>query len=128
MEEVTLASNLANESIDFSVELNPTTGELYDVLVGLRNNNEYLYSNLFLFVEVENPLGEISIDTLQYLLAEPDGTWIGSGVGSIKQNLFKYKEAQSFEEGLYKFKFSQGMRSSILMGLEDIGLRIERTN
>ena len=118
----------STETIDFSVELSQTEGTLYDVLIGLRNNNDYLYSNLFLFVEVENPLGETSIDTLQYLLAEPKGNWIGSGIGSIKHNLFKYKESQEFKAGIYKFKISQGMRSNTLFGLEDIGLRIERIN
>jgi gliding motility-associated lipoprotein GldH len=118
----------STDTIDFSVELNHTQGELYDVLIGLRNNNDYLYSNLFLFVEVENPMGETSIDTLQYLLAEPNGSWIGTGIGSIKHNLFKYKESQDLQEGIYKFKIRQGMRSNILLGLEDIGIRIESVN
>ena len=119
---------IITETIDFSVELNSTQVDLYDVLIGLRNNNDYLYSNLFLFVEVENPIGETTLDTLQYLLAEPSGSWIGKGVGSIKHNLFKYKESQNLQEGIYKFKIRQGMRSNILLGLEDIGVRIEIVN
>ena len=119
---------IITETIDFSVELNSTQADLYDVLIGLRNNNDYLYSNLFLFVEVENPIGETTLDTLQYLLAEPNGSWIGNGVGSIKHNLFKYKESQNLQEGIYKFKIRHGMRSNILLGLEDIGVRIEIGN
>jgi gliding motility-associated lipoprotein GldH len=119
---------ISTETIDFSVELNSTQGDLYDVLIALRNNNDYLYSNLFLFVEVENPMGETSIDTLQYLVAEPNGSWVGTGIGSIKHNLFKYKESQDLQTGIYKFKIRQGMRSHILLGLEDIGIRIESVN
>jgi len=118
----------SSKSIDFEVELNPSEGEVFDILIGLRNNNDYLYSNLFLFVEVQNPLGERSIDTLQYLLAEPSGKWVGSGVGAIKHNIFKYKESQALATGAYKFKLRQGMRSTMLYGLEDVGLRIERVN
>jgi len=118
----------SSKSIDFEVELNPFEGEVFDILIGLRNNNDYLYSNLFLFVEVQNPLGERTIDTLQYLLAEPSGKWIGSGVGAIKHNIFNYKESQVLAKGVYKFKLRQGMRSSMLYGLEDVGLRIESVN
>jgi len=116
------------DTLAFEIELNSTNGGLFDFLIGLRNNNEYLYSNIFLFVELENPQGITLSDTLQYLVAEPNGKWKGSGVGAIKYNLFKYKESQELEDGLYKIKITHGMRSELLHGLEDIGLRIESVN
>jgi len=119
---------LSTESIDFEIEMKASEGSLFNYLIGLRNNNDYLYSNIFFFVDVENPAGEHRLDTLQYLLAEPNGKWIGSGVGAIKHNLFKFKQEQSLDEGIYKVKLSQGMRDDVLMGIEDIGFRIERSN
>ena len=113
------------DTVSFEVEMSSTEGELYDCLLGLRNNNDYLFSNVFLFVEVENPKGETRVDTLQYLLAESNGTWLGTGVGEIKHMLLTYKEAQAFEEGVYTYKIVHGMRDEVLYGLEDIGLRIE---
>jgi len=62
------------------------------------------------------------------LLAEPNGKWLGSGVGAIKHNLFKFKQEQSMEAGIYKIKFSHGMRDEMLLGIEDVGFRIERSN
>ena len=73
-------------------EIDAQEGVLFNYLIGLRNNNDYLYANIFFFVDVESPDGERQIDTLQYLLAEPGGKWLGSGVGEIKFNLFKFKE------------------------------------
>mgnify|MGYP000371275781 FL=1 len=85
-------------------------------------------TNNVLFLDVETPSGVTYTDTLQYLLARPDGKWVGAGLGAIKHNLFKYKESQSMENGLYKFNISHGMRSELLTGIEDIGFRIEKTN
>lgn len=118
----------ASFSIEFKVDVNAVKGAEFDYLIGLRNNNDYLYSNIFLFLDVETPSGVAYTDTLQYLLARPDGKWVGAGLGSIKHNLFKYKESQSMENGLYKFNISHGMRSELLTGIEDIGFRIEKTN
>lgn len=115
-------------SVDFEVEMTEVEGMLYDYLIGLRNNNDYRYSNIFFFVDIENPDGVHRSDTLQYLLAEPNGKWIGSGVGAIKFNLFKFKEEQYMKEGLYKVKLFHGMRDDVLQGIEDIGFRVERSN
>ena len=118
----------AADTLAFEIELNSTNGDLFDILICLRNNNEYLYSNIFLFVELENTQGITHSDTLQYLVAEPNGKWKGTGVGAIKHNLFKYKESQLLDDGLYKIKITHGMRSELLHGLEDIGLRIVSVN
>lgn len=119
---------LLTDTLVFEVEMAAQQTHASNYLIGLRNNNEYLFSNVFLFVEIENPLGQKQIDTLQYLVAEPNGKWKGAGVGAIKSNVFKYKESQLMEEGIYTFKITHGMRNNVLMGLEDIGLRIESVN
>lgn len=117
-----------DEIVDLEVEVDGSEGQLYDYLIGLRNNNDYLYSNIFFFVGIETPDGAYHTDTLQYLLAEPNGKWLGSGVGEIKYNLFKFKEKQLMPSGVYKFNIVHGMRDDLLLGIEDIGLRIERSN
>ena len=117
-----------SEALDFEVEIQAQEGAIFNYLIGLRNNNDYLYANIFLFVDVEGPDGKHQIDTLQYLLAEPDGKWLGSGVGEIKYNLFKFKETQEMQTGVYKFSIVHGMRDSMLMGIEDVGIRIEESN
>ena len=94
----------------------------------MRNNNDYLYANIFFFVDIEDPSGLHQVDTLQYILAAPDGKWLGSGVGEIKFNLLKLKEKEIMQPGLYKYKIVHGMRDDVLIGIEDIGLRIERSN
>ena len=119
---------LACDTIGFQFEIDTQENILYNTLIGLRNNNDYLYTNIFFFVDVENPSGIHRIDTLQYILAAPDGKWLGSGVGEIKFNLLKFKENEILQSGFYKYKIVHGMRDDVLIGIEDIGLRIERSN
>jgi len=118
----------SSEALEFEVEIDAQEGVLFNYLIGLRNNNDYLYANIFFFVDVESPDGERQTDTLQYLLAEPGGKWLGSGVSEIKYNLFKFKEEQTMQSGVYKFSIAHGMRDDLLLGIEDVGLRLEESN
>ena len=61
------------------------TKNSYNLFVNLRNNNKYKYSNLFLIVSFEHPNGYTKVDTLQYLMANPDGTLLGEGFSDIKE-------------------------------------------
>jgi gliding motility-associated lipoprotein GldH len=55
----------------------------YDLFINLRDNN-YQYNNL-LIVSVENN-GYTKVDTLEYQMAEPDGTLLGNGFTDIKES------------------------------------------
>ena len=118
----------ATDTIDFEFEIDSQENIYYNTLISLRHNNDYSYANIFFFVDVEYPNGLHRTDTLQYILAAPDGKWLGSGVGEIKHNLLKFKENQTMHSGLYKYKIVHGMRDNVLIGIEDIGLRIEKSN
>jgi gliding motility-associated lipoprotein GldH len=41
------------ETLDFEVEIDAQEGVLFNYLIGLRNNNDYLYANMFFFVGLE---------------------------------------------------------------------------
>lgn len=115
----------------------PTLDSLskYDVFLHLRHNNEYPFNNIYIIAEMVFPHGRVISDTLEYRMAEPDGTWLGTGVGSIKDNKLWYKEAISFfEEGSYTLILSQAVRNngevngvSQLEGILDVGYSIEET-
>jgi gliding motility-associated lipoprotein GldH len=59
----------------------------YDLFINLRDNNNYQYNNL-LIVSVEKPNGYTKVDTLEYQMAEPDGTLLG--------NVYRHKESKLF--------------------------------
>ena len=94
--------------------------------IGLRNNNEFLYSNLYLFSKLTFPDGNYSLDTLNFILANKNGKWLGNGISEIKYNLFEFNNSVYEQHGNYNIQIGHGMRDSILVGIEDIGIRIEK--
>jgi gliding motility-associated lipoprotein GldH len=99
----------------------------YNVYLNVRNGPEYPYSNLFLFMNTIFPDGHIARDTIELTLADYDGRWLGSGMGSVKFSRFLFREDVGFiQAGSYRFILQQAMRVNELNGIHDIGLRIEK--
>ncbi|MCG2793747.1 MAG: gliding motility lipoprotein GldH [Weeksellaceae bacterium] len=97
-----------------------------NLMIVVRNNNDYPYSNLRLIANIEHDKKIIATDTLNYVLAKPNGEWIGSGFGDTKEIIFQYKMDCKFpQNGKYSFKLVQAMRRNILPGIEDIGIKIQ---
>ncbi|MBV7440358.1 gliding motility lipoprotein GldH [Weeksellaceae bacterium TAE3-ERU29] len=116
----------ADSAVTFDVPVK-SPKENYDIFMILRNNNEYPYSNIYFFTEFISPTGNKIIDTLEYQLAYSNGKWIGSGMSDIKQNTLVYKENINLPDtGTYKLRIKQAMRENPLIGIEDIGLIIEK--
>ena len=111
------------------------TLQRHNLFISIRNDATYPYSNLFLIAELESPTGETVKDTLQYRMALPDGTWLGKGFGSMKENKLWYKENIIFPtSGVYHVRLSQAMRKNgsvngvvNLKGITDVGLEIEKS-
>ena len=107
----------------------------YNVFVNLRNNDNYPFNNIFLLVSVENPDGLTKVDTLEYAMANPDGTLLGDGFSDTKESKLFYKENLNFDKkGKYKIRIQQAIRQTgktvgvkELDGISEVGLRIEAT-
>lgn len=93
----------------------------------LRTGSDYPFRNIYLFVTATSPEGRNITDTFQYYLADDKGKWYGKGFGDIHELKLPYKSNIFFPlKGEYLFKIQHGMRSENLMGVYDIGFRIER--
>lgn len=111
----------------FSVEITDTL-QAFNFLLNLRHTNDYPFRNLYLFVKTIYPNGKSNIDTLQLLLGAPDGEWFGKGRGSIFTDRVLLKNNINFPDtGTYIFEFIQAMRTENLEGVEDFGIRIEKS-
>ena len=112
------------------------TLQKHHMFINVRNDNKYAFSNLFLIAMLEYPDGETVTDTLEYLMAQPDGTWLGKGYGSIKENKLWYKENIVFpSSGVYTLRLSHAMRKNgnvegvvNLEGITDVGFEIVNSN
>ena len=104
----------------------------YNLFVNLRDNNNYPFNNLFLIVAIEMPNGFTKVDTLEYQMANPDGTLLGNGFTDIKESKLYLRENVRFR-GKYKVHIKQAVRQSgkipgvqELEGITDVGFRIEQ--
>ena len=104
----------------------------YNLFVNLRANNNYKYNNLFLIVALELPNGFTKVDTLEYQMANPDGTLLGDGFSDIKESKLVYKENVRFRS-TYKVHIKQAVRENgkvpgvkALEGITEVGFRIEK--
>ena len=98
-----------------------------NIIFVVRNNNDYPYSNIRFIVNFgETKSSKKMTDTLNYVLAKPNGEWIGKGFGDTKETLFQYKLNYKFpKNGDYSIGITHGMRTDNLKGIEDIGVKIE---
>ena len=98
-----------------------------NIIFVVRNNNDYPYSNIRMIVNFwDMQTKKKSTDTLNYIMAEPNGDWIGKGFGDTKEIQFQYKLNYQFPaNGDYSIGIIQAMRNDNLPGIEDIGVKIE---
>ena len=101
----------------------------------LRHDNDYPYANIFFIAELTTPKGITQYDTLNYRLANADGSWLGTGM-YLHELRLSYVERFLFEEpGNYLFRLRPAVRSndsivadSMLVGLHQIGLEIRTSS
>lgn len=116
----------SNNKIKFDVDIIDPSAPA-NFYINVRNADGYPYNNLFLFVKTTFPNGKISNDTLECLLADDKGKWIGKGLGDIYDNQIPFKRNVRFPlAGKYSFEIEQGMRIENIPLILDIGLRIEK--
>lgn len=114
------------QTLHFDVDIVDTVNT-HNVFIDVRNTGKYQYANLFLFVTVTSPRGLTVRDTVELILSDPKGTWLGSGVGDIHEIQRPYKMNIRFPvKGRYTFEFEQAMRVNDLAHVRDIGLRVEK--
>lgn len=111
--------------IQFKVPVQDTISS-HSIFINLRNYSEYPYSNIYLFVHVTSPAGDALTDTVNFILADQKGKWLGRGLGDMYFSRLLYKQNIRFPyPGIYIFDITQGMRTN-LKGIRDVGLRVER--
>ena len=118
----------SSDIVRFEVDITDTISPC-NIYINVRNKNDYKYMELWLFVEIHTPLGIVERDTSMIMLADHRGKWLGHGLGSrFDTRLFLRRNVRFPAAGKYIFEYEQAMREEILTGIDDIGLRIEKTS
>ena len=119
---------IADSIVSFNYSINDTTSK-NKIKIKLRHTVDYEFQNLFLFVEAD------VLDTVELILANKEGMWLGSGIGDVREFEFQYQNTKLFsKKGNYSFKIEQAMRYGvaekiqILNNVLSVGLSIEKQN
>tara|TARA_B100000945_G_scaffold299279_1_gene279807 strand:+ start:1081 stop:1566 length:486 start_codon:yes stop_codon:yes gene_type:complete len=121
--------------VKFNFQINKNSNR-YNTYIKLRVNDEYLFNNIFLIVDLYNSKSERIIDTLEYSMANIEGELIGKKLIGITENKLIHKEDLSLIEDLeYEISIRHAMRVinktegiELLEGILDVGYSIEEIN
>ena len=107
----------------FKVNISDTINP-HQIFIKTRNNNLYPYQNIWLFVDIKTPLGNIRKDTINFDLADEFGEWYGQGF-SVYELEVPYEKTFIFRQpGNYIFSIRHAMRDDVLKGINEIGIKI----
>lgn len=127
-EQVSIANNTwdVHQRLSFEIPVKDTLST-NNLIINIRNTQEYPFQNIFLFIETLDPRGLSIKDTLDCPLADNEGKWLGNGLGSHYQTEFMFKRNVRFpHSGTYTIVVEQGMRKEDLEGISDVGVRVEK--
>lgn len=101
----------------------------YNVSVVCRHTDGYGYKNLWLLISTRQPGDTASKkDRFELTLQDNSGRWYGTGMDDIwEQRIPLFPNVHFSKTGAYTVVFEQDMRDSLLRGILDIGLRVEKT-
>lgn len=118
-----------NNNIEFNCNIEDTNCP-YNIYLNIRHANFFPYKNIWLTVKIIKPnLTTNSFDTVECILAQDNGLWIGNGLGDIWDLKYRWKiqDKNIFnQKGNYYFTINHLMRPDTIVGIMDIGLEIEK--
>ena len=117
----------AKNKVTFDLEMTDPNS-FHDISVMVRHADAYPYSNLYLFLTTKYPDGKVTLDTLECILANQKGEWMGNGAGDIFDITIPLKQSTRFPlAGKYSFTFEQAMRTDPLPLIMDFGFEIKKS-
>ena len=105
----------------------------HDAYINIRTKSDYPYSNLFLIVKMFPPEGVATVDTLQYQMANADGTMLGTGFTDVKEHKLVWRKKLALKkQGVYTVELNHAMRKlnevkgdQNLHGVTEVGLQLQ---
>ena len=117
-----------NKPLVFDVPVSDTVNK-YNIFITVRNTSNYSFNNLYLFIDINSPMKITERDTMECILADADGKWLGNGLGDLWDNKILFKRNVKFQKtGIYEFILNQAMRVDSLPMITDAGLSIEKSS
>ena len=104
-----------------------------NLMIYIRNNKNYPYSNLFLIAKLKTGDSLLLCDTLEYAMADAQGQWLGKGFLEVKESKLWWRENYQLpaveninvqlEHALRSYNSEQGIDT--LEGIVGVGFAVE---
>ena len=110
----------------FGVDLKDSS-QYCNIYINLRIQGDYQYNNIYMLFHLQNPEGKTETKRVEMILANEKGEWTGSSTGGLHsyQSLV-YKGVKLGKPGTYRFELEQNMRTDVLAGVKNVGVRVEK--
>tara|TARA_Y100000766_G_C18852097_1_gene578701 strand:- start:884 stop:1360 length:477 start_codon:yes stop_codon:yes gene_type:complete len=115
---------LLKDTLIFNLPMEQQSINQYNIQLFGKINQDYLYSNLFLFVDLYSENKKIKRDTLSILMYDSFGKPVQKNIGNTQFFNLNYLPTFKINKN-YKLKIVHGMRNDKLNGVESIGLKIK---
>lgn len=77
-------------------EIDAPIDQSVNMMIYIRNNRQYPFSNLFLIARLKTGDSLLLCDTLEYAMANEKGQWLGKGFLEVKESKLWWKENYEF--------------------------------
>ncbi len=116
---------LADDTVVFEFSIDDSTKK-YNLYLNLRNSYSYPVSRIFInYTLTDSTNNEIAKQLTSNFLFDKSGRPFGrSGLGDVYDHQFLLLKDQTFKPGIYRFKFEQLNRDT-LVGMLAVGVRVE---
>lgn len=115
-----------DSTLTFTTEIADST-TCYDIQLVVRHTTQYPYQNLWLFVDEYAGNMLILQDTIEAMLADDYGRWLGTGIHRYELPLLYDEQHRFAQSGEHTFAIRQGMRTEWLKGITEVGLVVKVT-
>lgn len=116
------------DTLSFRIPITDTIPTTLRLFAEIRNKSDYPYRNLHLVISQNlEDSTKWKADTLAINIADSTGRWLGSGWGSIYQSVVFVRSIRPSHPSNYTIKMIHAMKDEVLVGINDAGIRIEKT-
>lgn len=98
----------------------------YQMEISVRHDNRYPFKNLWLLVSYPNIGDSVVTDTLNVLLSNERGEWLGSGLTTNEVQLTLDKPVFFKHSGPKTLSLEQASSKEAVKGITDIGIRLNK--
>jgi len=98
------------------------TAMLYDLVLTVRTTADFPYSNLWMYLTVDGPLGKSKRFPVEIVTADVQGKWLGDKSGSVVAFSKVITHDRFPKKGKYTFAFEQATTQNVLPEVLDLTL------